>query len=60
MIIQGMYTNDRSRVRVMDSIARSLELGLAYIRVSVLSALLFILVLEAGVSHWCTLGATVC
>ena len=46
-VIQGMYTNVRSRVLVNGQYSKEFGVGVGVHQGSVLSALLFILVLEA-------------
>ena len=48
--IQGMYTNDRSRVRVIGQYSKEFGVGVCVHHGSVLSPLLFILVLEEAVT----------
>ena len=53
-VIQGMYANARSRVRVNRQLSEEFEVGEGVHQGSVLSPLLFILVLEALSHEFCT------
>ena len=59
-LVQGMYGNVRSRVRVGEGLSDEFEVKDGVHQGSVLSPLLFIIVLEAlCVSSWSTLGRSV-
>jgi len=53
-VIQGMYTNVRSRVRVNGQYSEEFGVGVGVHQGFVLSPLLFILILEALSSEFCT------
>ena len=58
-LVQGMYENVRSRVRIGEGLSDEFEVKVGVYQGSVLSPLLFIIVLEAlsqEFSSWSTLG----
>ena len=62
-LVQGMYTNAQSWVSACDGFSKEFEVKVGVHQGSVLSPLLFIIVLEA-LSHafwgWCSLGGPIC
>ena len=60
-LVQGMYANARSRVQDGEGFSKEFEVKVGDYQGSVLSPLLFIIVLEAlSVMCWCSLGGPIC